>query len=226
MEEWALLLNNRIIRRFEIGEGQSLTIGRGGDADITVDNNAISRQHSSLELKGGIYYLTDLYSLNGTKVNGQKIDSAVPIKKTDLIEIGKFTLKPAEYLTNEEQMASSSSSPEGMDQTIFVNSRAKKNPLPAQDTLRVVEGFATPSKLALTGLDSVKVGKDASCDMVISGLLVAKTQYFISRKGGGFSVTPGSGWRKVFLNGDKINQEMKLQKGDVITVAGTSLQLD
>jgi pSer/pThr/pTyr-binding forkhead associated (FHA) protein len=226
MEEWALLLNNRIIRRFEIGEGQSLTIGRGQDADITVDNSAISRQHSSLELKGGTYYLTDLYSLNGTKVNGQKIDSSVPIVKTDLIEIGKFTLKPAEDLTNEEQVASFSSSPEGMDQTLFVDSRPKKNRPSGQDTLRVVEGSATPSTLALTGMDSIKVGKDASCDMVISGLLVAKTQFFISRNSGGFSVTPGSGWRKVFLNGDKINQEIKLKKGDVITVAGTSLQLD
>jgi pSer/pThr/pTyr-binding forkhead associated (FHA) protein len=225
MEEWALLLNNRIIRRFEIDEGQSLTIGRGGDADITVDNNAISRQHSSLELKGGTYYLTDLYSLNGTKVNGQKIDSSVPIKKTDLIEIGKFTLKPAEDLTTEEQVVSFSSI-EGMDQTIFVNSRVPKNHLSAQDTLRVVEGSASPSALKLTNVDSVKVGKDSSCDIVISGLLVAKTQYFIGRNGGSFTVTPGSGWRKVFLNGEKINQEIKLKKGDVITVAGTSLQLD
>ena len=226
MEEWALLLNNRIIRRFEIAEGQTLTIGRGQDANITVDNSAISRQHSSLELKGGTYYLTDLYSLNGTKVNGQKIDSAVPIEKTDLIEIGKFTLKPAEALTNEGEVESFSSSMEGMDQTLFINSRPKQNNHSTQDTLRVVEGSATPSVLTLAGKDSVKIGKDSSCDMVISGLLVAKTQYFISRNGSSFTVTPGSGWRKVFLNGDKIDQEIKLKKGDVITVAGTSLQLD
>lgn len=225
MEEWALLLNNRIIRRFEISEGQTLTIGRGQDADITVDNNAISRQHSSLELKGGTYYLTDLYSLNGTKVNGHKIDSSVPIEKTDQIEIGKFTLKPVELLGNEEEAESFSSSLEGMDQTIYINSRPKNKPAASQETLKVVEGSAIPATLSLTGLDSVKVGKDASCDMVISGFLVAKTQFFITRNGGGFSVTPGGGWRKVFLNGDKIDQEAKLKKGDVITVAGTSLKL-
>lgn len=226
MEEWVLLLNNRIIRRFKIGEGQTLTIGRGQDADITVDNSAISRQHSSLELKGGTYYLTDLYSLNGTKVNGQKIDSAEPIKKTDRLEIGKFTLKPAEALTDEEEVESSSSSLEGMDQTIFVSPAGRKPPVSAQDVLRVVEGYATPSRLALTGLNSIKVGKDDSCDMVISGLLVAKTQYFITRNGGGFKITPRSGWRKVFLNGNKITRETRLKKGDVITVAGTALQLD
>ena len=226
MEEWALLLNNRIIRRFEIAEGQTLTIGRGQDADITVDNNAISRQHSSLELKGGVYYLTDLYSLNGTKVNGEKIESSVPIRKTDLIEIGKFTLKPAEDLTDEEEVASFSSSPEGMDQTIFVSTRERKNTPPPQDLLRVVEGSAIPAVLSLGGMDSVKVGKAPSCDVIISGLLVAKTQCFISRSGDGFNLTPAPGWRGVYLNGDKIKQEVKLKKGDVITVAGNSLQLD
>jgi len=226
MEEWALLLNNRIIKRFTINEGDTLTIGRGQDADITVDNNAISRQHSSLELKGGIYYLTDLYSLNGTKVNGQKIDSSVPIKKTDQIGIGKFTLKPAEFLTSEEAAESICTSIDDMDQTLFIDSRVKKKPAPIQDLLKVVAGSATPETLALTGIDSVKVGKDTSCDVVISGLFVAKTQFFITKNDSGFNVTPNPGWRKVFLNGDKIQEEVRLSKGDVIRVAGTSLRLD
>ncbi|NTV13173.1 MAG: FHA domain-containing protein [Desulfobulbaceae bacterium] len=226
MEEWVLLLNGRIIKRFTISEGDTLTIGRGQDADITVDNNAISRQHSSLELKGGVYYLTDLYSLNGTKVNGEKIDSSVPIKKTDQIGIGKFTLKPAEFITTEEEVGSSCSSLDGMDQTLFIDSRAKKKPAADQDILKVVAGSAKPPALSLSGIDSVKIGKDASCDVVISGLFVAKTQFFITKNGNGFNVTPNPGWRKVFVNGDKIKEEVKLNKGDVIKVAGTSLRLD
>lgn len=226
MEEWALLLNSRIIKRFTINEGESLTIGRGQDANVIVDNNAISRQHSTLELKGGVYYLTDHYSLNGTKVNGEKIDSAVPIKKTDQIGIGKFTLKPTEFLTNEEEAESSSSSIDNMDQTIFVNSKTKKPPAAEQDTLKVVDGSATPQALPLTSIDSVKVGKGSSCDVVIGGLFVAKTQFFISKNGDGYRLTPCQGWRKVFLNGDKIREEVRIRKGDVIRVAGTSFRLD
>jgi len=226
MEEWALLLNNRIIKRFTIKEGDSLTIGRGQDADVIVDNTAISRQHSTIELKGGTYYLTDNYSLNGTKVNGQKIDSSVPINKNDVIGIGKFTLKPSEFLTTEEEAESFCSSIDGMDQTIFVDSRAKKKPVPSQDLLKVVDGSAQPSTLELANIDSIKVGKGASCDIVISGLFVAKTQFFITRNGNGFKVTPCPGWRTVFLNGDKIQEEVSIKKGDTIRVAGTSLRLD
>ena len=106
MDEWAIVLNDRIIRRFKIDEGQSLTIGRGQESDIVVENTAISREHCSLELQSGVYYLTDLYSLNGTQVNGQKVVSAVPIKKSDLIQVSKFILQPSETVLAEQTVGS------------------------------------------------------------------------------------------------------------------------
>jgi pSer/pThr/pTyr-binding forkhead associated (FHA) protein len=225
MEEWALILNNRVIKRFSIEEGQTLTIGRGHDAHVTVDNSAISRQHSSLELKGGTYYLTDLYSLNGTKVNGKKIVSAVPIGKNDRIEIGKFILKPAENLIDEEEAESFSTSPESMDQTIFVQAKSKPKSVAGQFALVVTEGEASKEILSLSGMDSIKVGKGISCDLIIPGLFVAKTQFFIARGQGGYSIIPQSGLRKVYLNGKKIDKEIRLKKGDMIKVAGTTLKL-
>ncbi len=224
MDEWALILNNRIIKRFTISEGQTLTIGRGQDADVTVDNSAISRQHSSLELKGGTYFLTDLYSLNGTKVNGKKIVSSVPIKKRDRIEIGKFILKPAALLTDEDEVDSFSSSPESMDQTIFVKPKEQEKSAGGRFFLQAVIGQAIPDKLNLTSMDSIKVGRGESCDLIISGLFVAKTQFFITRGQGGFTLSPQSGLRHIYLNGKKVTKETRLRKGDQIKVAGTTLK--
>ena len=225
MDEWALILNNRVIKRFSIEEGQTLTIGRGQDADVTVDNNAISRQHSSLELKGGTFYLTDLYSLNGTKVNGKKIVSAVPIKKKDHLEIGKFILKPAELLTDEEEVESFSTSPESMDQTIFVKSKAKQKSAAGQYALLVIDGRASTDKFNLSGTDSIKVGSGDSCDLIINGFFVARTQFFITRGQGGYSIIPQPGLRNVYVNGSKVKNEIRLKKGDLIRVAGTTLKL-
>ena len=225
MEEWALILNDRVIKRFSIAEGQTLTIGRGQDADVTVDNSAISRQHSSLELKGGTYYLTDLYSLNGTRVNGKKIVSAIPIKKKDHLEIGKFILKPAELLTDEEEAGSFSASPENMDQTIFVQTKTKPKSTAGQYSLEVIVGHASADKFNLSGNDSIKVGSGDSCDLIISGLFVAKTQFYITRGQGGYSIVPQSGLRKVYVNGKKTVKEIRLKKGDLIKVAGTTFKV-
>jgi len=122
MPEWTLLLNNRIIKRFIIDNGASITIGRSPDANVFIDNAAISRQHATLELKAGQYFINDHDSLNGTMVNGKKIEGTVRVSADDTIKIGKFLLAPA--LIGEEKESTSFSYPmDTNDGTIFVSNR-------------------------------------------------------------------------------------------------------
>ncbi|MCK4839788.1 MAG: FHA domain-containing protein [Desulfobulbaceae bacterium] len=221
MEEWALLLNDRIIKNFQIEDGQTLSIGRGNEADIIVDNTAISRQHCSLELKNGDYYLTDLYSLNGTKVNGKKVVSAVPIKKTDFIEVSKFILQPIESILAEQTPGSYSiSQNDGSEQTVFISAKSKQKSRLGTYRLKVVSGKASPQKLELASKNSIKVGKGSSCDIVISGLLLGKTQFFITRKINDFTLTPVGSLRKTYVNDKAVAEETDLKRDDKIKTGG------
>ena len=122
MPEWTLSLNNRIIKRFIIDNGASITIGRSPDADVFIDNAAISRQHATLELKAGQYYINDHNSLNGTMVNGNKIKGTTQISADDTIKIGKFLLAPAPK--GEEKESTSFSYPmDSNDGTIFISKK-------------------------------------------------------------------------------------------------------
>lgn len=228
MDEWAVVLNDRVIKRFTIEDGQSLTIGRGQESDIVVDNTAISRQHCSLELINEIYYINDLYSLNGTRVNGDKVVSAVEIKKADHIQMGKFTLQPSETLLAEQTVESYAIvGGEDLDQTVFVNSQqVNKKARPGHYYLTVTEGKAIPEKLALVGKDTVKVGKSSGCDIILSGLFISKTQFFITKKEGKLFILPQSGLVKTRLNGNKLKTESKLKVGDTIQVGSTSIRLE
>ncbi|MBU0485871.1 MAG: FHA domain-containing protein [Proteobacteria bacterium] len=232
MDEWMLTLHDRVIKRFTINEGESLSIGRGKSANVMVDNSAISREHSCLELKGGNYFISDLYSLNGTKVNGEKIESSVPITKTDLIEIGKFRLQPADSEA-QDTVGSFSAAMDMNDATIFVGSKAKtgapatgESPKKAEHMLVVISGTASPGELVLDGKDSIKIGKSSSCDMVMSGWFVADTQCYIIKKDRDYLLIPQSGWKKIMLNGAKINDEQTLLKGDIIEISGTRIRFD
>ena len=230
MDEWAILLNNRIIKRFSISEGQSLTIGRGNDADVQVDNTAISRQHSTLELKSGNYYVTDHYSLNGTTVNGEKIESAVQIEKSDTIEVGKFLLKPTAGLDADEASASSAANMDNSDETIFVSSKSKA--LSQQITpekglaLSVLEGSGTPATLSLQGKDSLKIGKDVGCDIIIPGWFIGGTQFFLSKRQDGYYIIPQKTWAKTRVNGTPITGEKLLAKGDIIMAGKNSIKFE
>jgi len=229
MAEWTVLLGERVITHFAIHEGTELTIGRGDEADITIDNPAISRIHASLELKNGTFFLTDLKSTNGTTVNGERISDTVMVSEQDTIFLGKFQLVPRHV----EGPGSSSyaTSLDLEDQTVFVSSPTPpENSTPGghqeEHFLKVISGLGTPGELPLAGKSSVKIGKDPSCDIVIPGFLVAKSQCFIVGRKGRFFIVPQRSWTATKLNDVIIKKERMLRKGDIIEIRRTKIRFE
>ncbi len=55
-----------------------VTIGKRQCEIEIADNPAVSKHHAMIQKKEGKYYLVDLNSTNGTKVNGKKINADIP----------------------------------------------------------------------------------------------------------------------------------------------------
>ncbi|MBN1643155.1 MAG: FHA domain-containing protein [Anaerolineae bacterium] len=70
-------------RRMPIGEAV-ITIGRGLDNDIILDDRRVSRAHAQLRRRYGQYVLYDLDSTGGTTVNGDPVRET-PLQPGDLI---------------------------------------------------------------------------------------------------------------------------------------------
>ncbi|RLK49680.1 FHA domain-containing protein [Microbacterium telephonicum] len=67
------------------------TIGRHPEADIFFDDVTVSRRHAEITRTGAAFELVDQRSLNGTYVNGDRVDRAVLTDGSEL-RIGKFRL--------------------------------------------------------------------------------------------------------------------------------------
>ncbi|HCE42271.1 MAG TPA: hypothetical protein DET40_01830 [Lentisphaeria bacterium] len=81
----------------KIGASYELTppgvsIGRESDNDVILDSEASSRYHAKLELKDGEWFVKDLGSTNGTKLNDLKISGDARLNEGDRISIGKEVL--------------------------------------------------------------------------------------------------------------------------------------
>ena len=74
-------------KRYPITKSRTI-IGRGSDADITVDDNGISRKHVEVLWDGKRGQVNDLGSTNGSKLNGNPVHQA-PLEPDSLIEIGR-----------------------------------------------------------------------------------------------------------------------------------------
>ena len=68
--------------------GSRTVIGRGSDADITVDDTGISRRHVEVLWDGTRAQVNDLGSTNGSKLDGNPVSKA-PLSPDSVIDIGR-----------------------------------------------------------------------------------------------------------------------------------------
>ncbi|MCT1367792.1 MULTISPECIES: FHA domain-containing protein [Kocuria] len=68
---------------------EGIVAGRHPDADIFLDDVTVSRHHAVFQFNAGRFDLTDAGSLNGTYINGDRVDH-VTLKSGDEVRIGKF----------------------------------------------------------------------------------------------------------------------------------------
>ena len=62
-------------------------IGRGSDADITLDDSGASRKHAEIVWDGTRAQVSDLGSTNGTTLNGRALKTAL-LEPDSIIDIG------------------------------------------------------------------------------------------------------------------------------------------
>ena len=74
-------------KRYPITQARTI-IGRGSDADITVDDTGTSRKHVEILWDGKRGQVNDLGSTNGSKLNGVPVTKA-PLPPDSIIEIGR-----------------------------------------------------------------------------------------------------------------------------------------
>lgn len=77
-------------------ESTLLTVGRGLNNDIILEDTRVSRHHAQLRYRSRRFWITDLSSTNGTYVNGEPVEEQA-LRDGDVISLGglEITFKEA-----------------------------------------------------------------------------------------------------------------------------------
>ena len=79
--------------RFELGDGET-SMGRSSGSTIVLkSDDYASGRHAQLTRHGGLLYVEDLGSTNGTFVNGRKTVGATPLRNGDTVRVGSTTFR-------------------------------------------------------------------------------------------------------------------------------------
>jgi hypothetical protein len=94
-EQGGPLLAVLILRRGVSGMGHvavrqpTVRIGRAEGNDVVLPAVSLSATHAELRLRGGVWSLTDLGSMNGSWVDGEPVYGAVPLGPGSSIRLGE-----------------------------------------------------------------------------------------------------------------------------------------
>lgn len=69
------------------------TIGRDANNSIVIDDSFASAEHALLTFRGRAWYVEDRGSTNGTWLNGQRVESYLPLGYGDEVQIGQVRLR-------------------------------------------------------------------------------------------------------------------------------------
>ena len=82
--------------RFSVGGGTTV-LGRSSSSDIVLkSDDYASGRHASITRHGGLLYVEDAGSTNGTFINGRKTVGATPLRVGDALRVGSTTFRYVE----------------------------------------------------------------------------------------------------------------------------------
>jgi pSer/pThr/pTyr-binding forkhead associated (FHA) protein len=213
----SLEFKGKEIGRFVLDKNTT-KIGRTQDNDVTIDNLAVSRLHSTIELVKGQYHLKDCDSLNGTLLNGKRIGQA-KLAAEDKITIGKHTLV---FRLQEGCVEPSGETIEQFDQTMVISSE-KATPVvtidqPAEaNKPALVQKTKEGDRIIQLKRNNTIIGKTFAADIEINGFMIADQHAVIVAEDGAFVLRHLNGFRKVTVAGKPIREHV-LQNNDIIRI--------
>jgi pSer/pThr/pTyr-binding forkhead associated (FHA) protein len=101
---------NAVLWEVELAK-ERITIGRGPQNDIVIDDGAISAEHAVIVTVGDDAFLEDLNSTNGSQVNGQPVRKHF-LQNGDVIEMAQYRI---EYVTHQAGVANGAGDENGAE---------------------------------------------------------------------------------------------------------------
>lgn len=226
-----LSMNSMVLESKRLDKPE-ITIGRGSENDIVINNPAVSRHHATIFTNVNTVVLVDADSTNGTFVNNQRVMEK-QIEVGDEIIIGKmiikYKIKDTEYddETVIDLAFQSQSSDEFPDGTFMVNENDKQKIL---DKIKS-DKFATIPTLIVSknrefhiSNNHFTIGKSVGNNVKVKGWFVKNLHANIVKLNPRTYkiISYGSFLAPTKVNGSVVKQKV-LDSGDIIEVGNTKM---
>jgi pSer/pThr/pTyr-binding forkhead associated (FHA) protein len=241
MPKLSLQFGTAVLKEYAL-RTQEVTIGRSSQSSIIIDNPAVSYNHARIFWQDGVYYVQDLGSLNGTFLNGNRINQA-PLSAGDSIAVGKHTIR---FLLDRPGEAAgeppATPPPPGgrvvakLEGTMILDTKLRRE---LQEKLAsgraaapqakkvgkliVLRGKTTATEYVLASPTSI-IGKSAGAAVGLKGWFAPKVAAIINRQGESYFLSSTA--KKAYVNGQPVAGRQELRDGDLLTLGRVVMQFN
>jgi len=228
MAKLLLKFKEAVVKEISLDK-DTITIGRKTENEIVIDNQAVSSRHAQIKKEGDSVFIEDANSLNGTYVNGQKIQKC-ELYNGDVILIGVHTIEIVSDKIRDTDSKSFAVRGRSMDETMVIAPEDQKKILAAVDKEKpeliggflVIEG-STDRRDYLLKERVTTIGKEDAAGIHLKGFFAPKVAALVNRRKEGYFITPAGG-KSLKVNGQEIDAKRDLKDGDIIETSGLKMQ--
>lgn len=196
-----------------------ITVGRATTNDVVLSDAKASRAHAQLVFSEAQWTLVDLGSANGTLLNGQPVLERVALQPGDVITVGDSTLLFDHGLA-------ANLGPLVIDTPADLDATLADVTVPVQlnDTRVARLAIQTPTGTWEVPLqqESLLIGRQNDCDVVLSLERVSRQHARIERRGDEFWLRDLDSTNGTWLAGRRIEQQ-PLRDGDTVRIGDAQL---
>lgn len=202
-----------------IFEHEEMLLGRAETNGIVLEGAGVSRIHARIFPEGGNFFIEDLGSRGGTRLNGMVLPRKEKyiLKHNDIINIEKFDVR---FQQLDEMLNQSFNDITDSD---ILEVKLLKKVLRALDresvpSIEVLNGAHEGKKAFITeDVEELTIGRDPMCEFPIEEYIISRNHAKIAKKWGGIIIQDLNSKNGVFVNNRRVNEEF-LHDGDRIAL--------
>lgn len=196
-------------------------IGRASSSDLQLPHQDVSSLHCRIELTGGVYYLEDANSSNGTFLQGRRLSPGerAPLREGDKITVAGY------HITFHKRLSSMSHKgvEDALDSTALLHQHVVGDlgePSSQPPQLRVVQGAQRGRTFELAEYEDFLIGRTDACQLKLTDDATSRQHARIRRDVNGVMICDLNSRNGVLVNNRKIppGSEVALGHGDRVEV--------
>jgi pSer/pThr/pTyr-binding forkhead associated (FHA) protein len=202
---------------------ERVSIGRARSCDVCLPEPTVSAHHADIRREGRDWFVTDVGSANGTRLNGSDLDRGIPklLRSGDRLRIAGFEIGiEVDVSVNPDTASSTAMLGRGFVREVL----SHLHPDQSVPRLQIVAGPDAGRSATLDAIGTeIRIGRAVDLELSLIDALASREHALVRRDLAGLLLVDLGGKNRTLVGGATVSGERRLHDRDEIRIGNTRI---